>query len=30
MKKAMRKQIKAQNKMYRQSVRKSHYPKHNY
>ena len=30
MKKALKKQKKAQNKMYRESVKKSHYPKHNY
>jgi hypothetical protein len=30
MRKNLKKQQKAQNKMYRNSVKKSHYPKHNY
>ena len=30
MKKTLKKQKKAQDKMYRESVKKSHYPKHNY
>lgn len=30
MKKALKKQKKAQDKMYKQSVKKTHYPKHNY
>lgn len=30
MKKALKKQKKAQDKMYKESAKKTHYPKHNY
>jgi len=30
MKKTLKKQKKAQDKMYRESVKKTHYPKHSY